>query len=200
MATEQQLFELAQSARILHLASHALTNPTSPLYNLILLSPDINGGTGDGLLYLHELQNHPISAQLVVLNGCNTARSHVLLGEGMAGMQYGFRAMGVPSSLATLWFVEDRASATLTDLFYRGIQKGLHKDVALQQAQLSYLANAPSGQQSPFFWSAPVLYGNTQPIAFDASRPRIPMLALLVSIIILLFALVGFSYRHRLRT
>ena len=196
-ATEQNLFRLSRSARILHIASHALINPTSPLYNVILLSPE--RGVDDGLLYLHELQYHPVSAQLVVLNGCSTARGELLPGEGMAGMQYGFRAMGVPSSLATLWFVEDTASATLTDLFYQGLQAGLDKDIALQKAQLAYLAQAPSPYRSPFFWAAPALYGDTDPIALEAPSSRIPMMVGLGALIILL-ALVGFANRHRIRT
>ena len=102
-----------------------------------------------------------MAVDLVVLSGCSTARGILHRGEGLAGLQYAFRAMGAQSSLATLWFVEDQATVQLMDAFYR----------YLRQAQLDYLARSNADKKSPFYWAAPVLYGNTMPLSMARRRP-----------------------------
>ncbi len=146
----------------------------------------------DGLLYLHEIQRKQLGAQLVVLSGCSTAQGVLQPGEGMAGLQYAFRAMGVQSSLATSWYVDDNTTVLLMEAFYRNLQRGLPKDEALQQAQLSLLEDGKTFSANPFLWAAPVLYGDTAPLALEG-RP--PLWLLWVTLpLLLLFVLY---LRHR---
>ncbi|MFQ5570850.1 MAG: CHAT domain-containing protein [Rhodothermales bacterium] len=163
-ATEAAFLDHARQAKVLHVASHTLLNPASSLHNAIILSRD-STRQHDGILFLHEIQRQNLATQLVVLSGCSTARGVLHPGEGMAGLQYAFRAMGVQSSLATSWFVDDRATVRLMDAFYEHLQRGLPKDIALQQAQLRFLDETSAAASSPFFWAAPVLYGDTQPLS-----------------------------------
>ena len=163
-ATESAFFEETPSTKILHIAAHALVNPDAPLYNAIVLSPDPGKPEYDGIVYLYELGRKRLTAQLVTLSGCSTARGRLRAGEGMAGLQYAFREMGVPSALSTLWLADDAVTALIMEGFYRNLQRGLPKDEALRQAQIRYLEEAPRGASSPFFWAAPVLYGSPDPI------------------------------------
>ena len=170
-ATEASFFDLSPGARVLHLASHTVIDASAPLQNAIMLSKDPTDDRYDGTLYLHEIQRQNLAADLVVLSGCSTARGILHRGEGLAGLQYAFRAMDAQSSLATLWFVEDQATVQLMDAFYRYLRQGHPKDVALQRAQLDYLARSDADKQSPFYWAAPVLYGNTLPLSMAKHRP-----------------------------
>ena len=163
-ATESAFFEETPSTKILHIAAHALVNPDAPLYNAIVLSSDPGKPEYDGVVYLYELGRKRLTAQLVTLSGCSTARGRLRAGEGMAGLQYAFREMGVPSALSTLWLADDAVTALIMEGFYRNLQRGLPKDEALRQAQIRYLEEAPRGASSPFFWAAPILYGSPDPI------------------------------------
>lgn len=172
-ATETALNGRLSEARVIHLASHAEVDTRRPLYSHIDLWPD---GAEDGRLYLYELAGRHLPADLVVLSGCSTARGQVLAGEGMMGLHYGFRAAGAAASVGTLWHVDDEASGALMERFYRHLRDGLSKDRALQQAQLDYLDTAEGMKASPFYWAAPVLYGNPAPIAWISGR-GLPALA-----------------------
>ncbi len=156
-ATESFLYENMNRGRILHIASHAVANHQSPMQSTIILSPD---SSNDGLVHLYELQGRTLNTPLVVLSSCNTARGKILAGEGVVGLHYGFRALGAQSLLATRWPVDDRAFATLISHFYSELASGVGKDEALRRAQLQYLESAPPSALSPFFWAAPMLYGN----------------------------------------
>lgn len=159
-ATYPRFVEEARHRRIIHLATHALLDRTSPLYHALVLTPTPDD---DGLLRLHEIETLRLDADLVTLSGCNTARGDLRPGEGMAGLQYAFRAVGARSTVSTLWSLNDAASAELFEAFYRHLAAGLPKDVALHRAQQAYRQAHPDA--SPFFWAAPVLYGAADPVA-----------------------------------
>lgn len=168
-ATEADFCRSAQTAGVLHVASHAFVNASSPLRNAILLRPDSSAqSSADGVLFLHELQDQQSQIPMVVLSGCNTASGTLRGGEGMEGLQYAFRAMGAQSTISTLWPVADQASVTLMDAFYEHLRRGYAKDAALRQAQLDFLNDNPK-KASPFFWAAPVLYGS--PVALPLDDP-----------------------------
>ena len=171
-ATEANFQHSVRTAGVLHVASHAFVNPSSPLRNALLLHPDSSSNNpSDGILFLHELQDQQAQLPMVVLSGCNTASGTLRGGEGMEGLQYAFRAMGAESTVSTLWPVSDKASVELMDAFYRHLREGHAKDVALRRAQLSFL-NAHPDKASPFFWAPPVLYGSPSTLPLDG--PLVP--------------------------
>jgi len=164
-ATESAFASASRKAGVVHLASHAFVHPSAPLQNAILLHPD---SSSDGLLFLHELQSRERTLPLAVLSGCSTAEGALRGGEGMAGLQYAFRAMGAQSTVANLWPTADQSSAALMNAFYQNLQSGLPKDRALRQAKLTYLDTHPD-HASPFFWAPAVLYGSPQPVPLKGS-------------------------------
>ncbi len=164
-ATESAFMKACRRADVLHLASHAFVHSSSPLQNAFLLRPD---STSDGVLFLHELRTQDRAIPLAVLSGCNTARGTLRGGEGMAGLQYAFRAMGAQSTVSNLWPTADQPSVTLMEAFYKNLRSGLPKDRALRQAKLTYLETHPN-EASPFFWAPSVLYGSPQPVPLNGS-------------------------------
>ncbi|MFB6098020.1 MAG: CHAT domain-containing protein [Salinibacter sp.] len=188
-ATERAFTAASRRAGVLHLASHAFVHPSSPLQNAFLLRPD---STSDGFLFLHELQGRNRSIPLAVLSGCSTARGTLRGGEGMAGLQYAFRAMGAQSTVANLWPAADRPSVALMKSFYQHLQSGLSKDRALRQAKLEYLSNHPN-QKSPFFWAPTVLYGSPQPMPL-AERDGAPPWVWWILGLAILATLAGLSF------
>lgn len=170
-ATETAVKKATQQSGVLHLASHAFVHPSSPLQNAFLLHSDSSASDpSDGVLFLHELQAQKCQVPLVVLSGCSTARGTLREGEGLAGLQYAFRAMGAQSTVANLWPAADQASVALMSRFYQNLRDGMSKDRALQHAKLDFLQEHPNNA-SPFFWAPAVLYGSPAPVDLGTS-PR----------------------------
>ncbi|WP_242006491.1 CHAT domain-containing protein [Rhodothermus marinus] len=191
-ATEPRFRQAATESRVLHLASHVLLHPTSSAFHAIVLSPSPGD---DGVLFLHELLRNPLSADLVVLSGCNTADGAVLPGEGLEGLQYAILAAGARGVVATRWLVEDRSMAELMDRFYGYLAAGLPLDRALQQARLDFLKNAPLELQSPFYWAAPAFFG--APRVLPLTPKSYPLLPWGWILLLLLGVGLGVLLRYR---
>ena len=173
-ATEARFETDAARARVIHVASHAEADPVFPLYSRFYLWDDPDRDD-DGVVHLFELQNLSVPAELVVLSGCSTAAGQSQPGEGTIGLQYGIRAGGAQATLATLWPVDDRATAEIVGSFYRALADGASKDVALQRAQVAYLDAHGGAEASPFLWAAPVLSGDPAPIPLHRPTPLWPL-------------------------
>ncbi|MEO0541035.1 MAG: CHAT domain-containing protein [Cyanobacteria bacterium P01_A01_bin.105] len=93
--------------------------------------------------------------ELLTLTACDTAVGDSRATLGLAGVA--LRA-GVRSAVATLWKVDDAASADLIARFYENLSNpALTKAEALQQAQLSLLL---SDGAHPYKWAPFILIGN----------------------------------------
>jgi CHAT domain-containing protein len=94
--------------------------------------------------------------ELLVLSACETATGDSRAALGMAGIAV--RA-GAKSTLATLWSVNDQATAKLMRDFYAELaDQHLPKAEAVRQAQLNLLHNR--WYKHPFYWAPYVLLGN----------------------------------------
>jgi len=80
-----------------------------------------DGQPRDGILRLHDIYNLRWNADLVVLSACQTALGQQIRGEGMVGLTRGFMHAGAPRVAATLWKVDDQATARLMQYFYEGL-------------------------------------------------------------------------------
>jgi CHAT domain-containing protein len=135
--------------RIVHFATHGYLNSDRPdLSGLILSLVDEQGTPQDGFLSLPEIYNLRLGADLVVLSACQTALGKQVRGEGLIGLTRGFMYAGAPRVVASLWAVEDRATAELMGRFYTAmLQRGSRPAAALRVAQLSMFRERR--------WSAP---------------------------------------------
>jgi CHAT domain-containing protein len=145
--------------RILHFATHGILNSERPeLSGLVLSLFDKNGKPQDGFLRMHEIYNLQMPADLVVLSACQTALGKEVRGEGLIGLTRGFMYAGAARVIASLWQVDDLATAELMKRFYRGMLKdGMRPAEALRAAQLEMLRNPRWA--TPYFWAGFVLQG-----------------------------------------
>lgn len=152
--------ENLQQSRIVHLATHGIINSQFPeLSGLVLSLVDENGKSQDGILRLYEIYNLQLEADLVVLSACETALGKEIKGEGIIGLTRGFMYVGVPSVVASLWRVEDRATADLMKRFYqRMLVEKLPPSKALRESQISMIGEKTSAH--PFFWAGFTLQGD----------------------------------------
>lgn len=145
--------------QIVHFATHGLLNSQHPeLSGLVLSLVDENGKSQDGFLRMQEIYNLNLPAELVVLSACQTGLGKEIKGEGLVGLTRGFMYAGAQRVIASLWKVDDLATAQLMKSFYRGMLKdGLKPAAALRAAQLEMLKQ--KNWSSPFFWAAFTIQG-----------------------------------------
>ncbi len=147
-------------ARIVHLATHGVLNARHPeMSGLVLSLVDEHGAARDGFLRVAEVQHLKLDAELVVLSACQTALGKEIRGEGLVGLTRGFLSAGVPQVVATLWRVDDQATAELMKRFYAGlVGRGLPAAAALAEAQRSMRADPR--WSAPYYWAAFGAYGD----------------------------------------
>ncbi|MCP4660936.1 MAG: CHAT domain-containing protein [bacterium] len=145
----------------LHFAAHGCLNSRTPeLSGIVLSLRDRHGRLQDGFLRLHDLYNLRLDADLVVLSACQTALGKEIRGEGLIGLTRGFLHAGARRVVASLWQVEDEATAAFMERFYRGmVQEDLGPAAALRRAQNEMLRSPRRRWRAPYFWAAFSLQG-----------------------------------------
>jgi CHAT domain-containing protein/Tfp pilus assembly protein PilF len=146
--------------RVVHFATHGVIDAERPaLSGLALSMVDAAGRPQQGFLHLHDVYNLKLDADLVVLSGCRTALGREVRGEGLIGLTRGFQYAGASRVLASLWRVEDQATAALMTRFYRALWiDRLPPAAALRQAQLG--VRGQRRWRDPYFWAGFVLEGD----------------------------------------
>ena len=146
--------------RIVHFATHGLLNTRQPeLSGVVLSLVDRQGRRQDGFLRLHDVYNLRLGAELVVLSGCQTGLGKDMRGEGLQGLTRGFMYAGAPRVVASLWQVDDLATAELMKRFYQAmLVDNLPPAAALRAAQ-RHLASTKAWQ-APYHWAAFGLHGD----------------------------------------
>lgn len=147
--------------RYLHFATHAYTDDARPGRSAIVLSVD-PGRTDDGLLQPAEIMSLKLDADLVTLSACGTGLGRLHNGEGIVGLSRAFFFAGARSVTASLWNVNDAATATLMRYFYAGLAKGARKDEALRAAKLKLIASGDAAHAHPYYWAPFVLLGSSR--------------------------------------
>ena len=145
--------------QVLHFATHGLLNTSNPeLSGLVFSLFDKNGQAKEGFLSLNKIYNLNLSSDMVVLSACQTALGKDVRGEGLIGLSRGFLYAGSKRIVASLWKVDDSATAEFMKHFYRNyLEKGLSASSALRQAKIE-MKKIPR-YKAPFYWSAFTLLG-----------------------------------------
>jgi CHAT domain-containing protein/Tfp pilus assembly protein PilF len=158
----EALSDRLSAYRIVHFATHGVIDAEHPaLSGLALSMVDRTGKPQAGFLHLHDIYNLRLDADLVVLSGCRTALGQEVRGEGLIGLTRGFLYAGAPRVVASLWRVEDQATAALMTRFYRALWiEHLRPAAALRAAQLSL--SQERRWRDPYFWAGFVLQGDWQ--------------------------------------
>lgn len=161
----------ASSAPIVHLATHGkFSSQLEETYIQAWNEPtpentdDVpDDASGEGRISVEELsewlqgdRTEPV--ELLVLSACETASGDDRAALGLAGMA--IRA-GARSTIASLWQVDDAATAEFMDQFYQALStENGNKAEALQAAQRHLIENFPGDFDHPYFWAPFVLIGN----------------------------------------
>jgi CHAT domain-containing protein len=158
-ATEAMFRREAPGRRILHLATYGVLNKQNPLFSFVELMP---GGADDGRLEVHEVFGLQLAADLVVLSACQTglgsgALADVPPGDDWVSLTRAFLHAGASRVVATLWPVDDWATAALMERFYRAMTRGAAPAKALAEAQRLLAAEAATAH--PYYWAGFVLVG-----------------------------------------
>lgn len=155
----QALHSQLEKYRIIHFATHGLLNSRHPeLSGVVLSLVDEKGQAQDGFLRLNDLYNLKLNADLVVLSACRTALGREVRGEGLVGLTRGLMYAGAARVVASLWNVNDEATAELMKRFYRAMLVDRQTPAAaLRSAQLAL--SRDRRWSAPWYWSGFILQG-----------------------------------------
>ena len=140
---------------IVHIATHGQFSSSLDSTFLLAWDDKISINQLDQILQSRTPSQRE-AIELLVLSACETATGDRQAALGLAGMAV--RA-GARSTLATLWSVNDQATAEMMSNFYQQLgTKQFPKAEAVRKAQLSLLNT--SRHSHPFYWAPYVLLGN----------------------------------------
>ncbi len=153
---------------VLHIATHGFFLPTdeklsgdqSLIQSGLLLSganyawqnKPLPEGVEDGILTAKEISFMDLrKTDLVVLSACQTALGEIT-GEGVFGLQRGFKKAGARTIIMSLWPVDDNATLLMMTEFYTNLTKGMSKREAFLTAQNKVKTTV--GFENPRYWAA----------------------------------------------
>lgn len=167
---ESALEEVVKSVvnpTVLHIATHGyfIATDNSKKINGMLRSGIVLAGVNtekginneDGILTAYEASALNLEqTELVVLSACETGVGEIRSGEGVYGLQRGFKVAGAKAILLSLWKVDDTATQQLMNLFYsKWIATG-DKSASFSYAQKEVRKSYPH----PYYWGAFLLIGH----------------------------------------
>jgi hypothetical protein len=161
-ARESQVKKRLDCCSILHFATHGLLDSEDGMDSGLLLAAEPEDSPEDGVLQACEIAGMQLNAKLAVLSACDSARGDQRLGEGLVGLAWAFQAAGTPTVVASLWSVDDTATANLMRAFYTGLKSGARSDDAMRQAMLKL--RSQTAKSSPYFWAAFSVIGRADTI------------------------------------
>lgn len=138
---------------VVHIASHGQFESDIRKSFLLTYNEKLNMDRLEEYMQLRRFSEQPV--ELLTLSACQTAAGDDRAALGLAGIAI---KAGARSALGTLWFVNDEASSLLVADFYRHLQTGKTKAMALQEAQEQLLTD--KRYKHPGYWSPFLLIGN----------------------------------------
>lgn len=108
------------------MAAHGSHQSESPLFSCLSMA--------DGAVFAHEVENRPVTAQLVVLSACEAGRGTARLGEEALGWPAALLALGVGTVIAPLVAVRDEDTLAVMTSLHASLARGLPADEALAMA------------------------------------------------------------------
>src|SRR5215467_1068174 len=139
---------------ILHIATHGKFSTDANDSFLLTFDGKLTMSMLDQLIGLFRFRQDPL--ELLTLSACQTAVGDDRAALGLAGVAI---KAGARSALATLWFINDEASAELVAEFYRQLRDpSVSKAMAIQRAQIKLLNDRVYNH--PAYWSPFLLLNN----------------------------------------
>lgn len=170
-AHEAQVKREMTTGSILYFGTHAIANAEDAQRSRLVLAKNPGGDSEDGYLHAYELYGLDLDAQLAILNACESGIGLLKAGEGMISLAYSMHFAGCPSTMMSLWKMDERSSTRITEAALEYLRRGRPKGEALRQAKLDYLAQSPDDLQHPFYWAGMVLMGDDEPVPLKGAWP-----------------------------
>ncbi|MEA5489271.1 CHAT domain-containing protein [Pseudanabaena sp. CCNP1317] len=141
--------------RVVHLATHGEFSSNAEKTFILTWNSRLGiKQLGDLLQTRNQDSRNPI--ELLVLSACKSAKGDNRAALGLAGVAV---RSGARSTIASLWSVEDSATATLMENLYQQLATfDITKAESLRNAQISLLKKPQFTH--PFYWAPFVLVGN----------------------------------------
>ncbi|MEM7381758.1 MAG: CHAT domain-containing protein, partial [Bacteroidota bacterium] len=159
-ATEKTFRDLAGDYRVIHMATHGVANFTAGNYSYLAFT-EVPDDAENELLYVSELYNLKLNADLVILSACETGTGELKHGEGVISLARAFASAGAKSMVTSLWIADDAATKNIMIDFHSNLKKGDSIDQALTKAKLNYMKSSRSTASShPFFWAGFIPVGD----------------------------------------
>ena len=186
--------------QIIHFATHGVVNSEHPeLSAIVLATVDQNGVRKNGLMSLYDIYNLDLSADLTVLSACQTALGKDIKGEGLVGLTHSFMSAGSKSVVASLWKVDDRATAHLMEDFYQSmLRKGIAPSTALRKAKLKMIENKRWSE--PYYWAGFVFQGDYESRIEVQSNTHLALGLALLAVVLASLGLMLLLRRRRQST
>jgi CHAT domain-containing protein/tetratricopeptide (TPR) repeat protein len=149
-ATLERVLSAMPVAEYIHLACHGQFRADSPQFSALHFA--------DGALTVRDISEMKLRARLVTLSACETGLSQLSPGDELLGLTRTLMHAGAERVLTSLWAVDDAATATLMQHFYRRLMQGMRASQALRESQRELRDGNPQWRH-PYFWAAFTLTG-----------------------------------------
>ncbi len=162
-ATKERFIDMAGDYQILHLATHGKANDKIGEFAYLAFT-EIEDEEENELLYIKDIYNLQLNADLVVLSACQTGIGELRRGEGIISLARAFAYAGAKSIVNTLWSVKDRQTKDIMIDFHINLKRGDDKSDALWKAQKKYLATHDGEKANPYYWAPFIAIGDMSPV------------------------------------
>ncbi|MDP6460988.1 MAG: CHAT domain-containing protein, partial [Gemmatimonadota bacterium] len=132
-----------------HLSAHGSFRDDNPAFSRIT--------TGDGALFLADIQEKRLRAELVVLSACDTGLTFTGRGDDVTGVALGFLGAGARSLVASQWRAHDKASRRIMEALYEEYASRGSRDVPAALAAAGRAVR--EDWNHPLYWAAFAAYG-----------------------------------------
>lgn len=153
-ATRRAFLRLAGDFEIVHFGGHSVVNTEFPLLSQMLFAKSQEDPSRGALHSGEILEQRFPGTRLMVLASCATAAGRISRTEGIESLAHPFLAAGVPGVVASLWSVDDQATADFFQRFYQHLARSSDAAGALQATQLDFLAQKRGAAGDPHIWGA----------------------------------------------
>jgi|GEM_PF-4492443 len=157
-------FKACADSDILHFASHAFIDNSSPYNSYLSLGETCDKNSKASKIYTTDILKHTLSNELIVLSSCDSGNGKLIKGEGLESLAKAFFSTSVKSVISTLWSVNDQSSSEIMKYFYTELSKGKAKNVALRDAKLKFLDHHGPDYHHPYYWAGFVPFGDMSPV------------------------------------
>lgn len=141
-----------KAPQVLHIATHGMTCENHPAASYIMLA-DTNpqGMPVIGAVGYHDIMLMDLRpCDLVILSACSTHEGKSILGEGIMGLAWAFKAAGAKAVIGTRWPVSDQAAVEFWEKFYENLGEGLPIGKAFLGARLHIMKQ--ERWSHPYYW------------------------------------------------